>query len=66
MMIEEMMIEDMKFIKNFKKITNDAWLKGWHERNGGNITYRLTEDEVAAVKGFINEDSALHSNWSNC
>ena len=48
MMTEKMMIEDMKFIQNFKKITNDAWLKGWHERNGGNITYRLTEDEVVS------------------
>ena len=53
-----MALENMKFIQNFKKITEDSWLKGWHERNGGNITYRLTEDEVAAVKGFINEDSA--------
>ena len=61
-----MTIEDMKFVQNFKKITNDAWLKGWHERNGGNITYRLTEDEVEAVKGFINEDSEYHSNWCNC
>jgi len=53
-----MTMEDMRFIQNFKKITNDSWLKGWHERNGGNITYRLTEAEVAEVKGFINEDSA--------
>jgi len=52
-----MTIEDMKFVQNFKKITNDAWLKGWHERNGGNISYRLTEDEVVAAKKFINEDS---------
>ncbi|GKX65778.1 rhamnulose-1-phosphate aldolase [Inconstantimicrobium mannanitabidum] len=53
-----MSIEDMKFVQNFKKITEDAWLKGWHERNGGNITYRLTEEEVAGVKEFINEDAA--------
>ncbi|MPQ30737.1 rhamnulose-1-phosphate aldolase [Clostridium estertheticum] len=52
-----MNIEDMKFIQNFKKIANDAWLKGWHERNGGNITYRLTQEEVSAVKGIINDDS---------
>ena len=52
-----MNIENMKFIQNFKKITSDAWLKGWHERNGGNISYRLTEDEVTAVKGFINKDA---------
>ncbi len=56
-----MAIEDMKFVQNFKKITNDAWLKGWHERNGGNITYRLTEDEVVAIGGFINEDSKYTS-----
>jgi len=52
-----MAIEDMKFVQNFKKITNDAWLKGWHERNGGNISYRLTEDEVISAKEFINENS---------
>ena len=52
-----MTIEEMKFIQNFKRMTNDAWLKGWHERNGGNITYRLTEDEVTAVSGFVNEDA---------
>ncbi|MBU3184732.1 rhamnulose-1-phosphate aldolase [Clostridium estertheticum] len=52
-----MNIENMKFIQNFKKIANDAWLKGWHERNGGNITYRLTQEEVSAVKGIINDDS---------
>ena len=55
-----MLLEDMKFIKNFKKITEDAWLKGWHERNGGNITYRLTEDEVAGIKDFINEENTIH------
>ncbi len=52
-----MTMEDIKFVQNFKKTTNDAWLKGWHERNGGNISYRLTEDEVVAVKEFISEDS---------
>lgn len=52
-----MRIEDMNFIKEFQKITNDSWLKGWHERNGGNITYRLTKDEFLAVSSFIDEDT---------
>lgn len=52
-----MTIENMKFIKTFQKITEDAWLKGWHERNGGNITYRLTNNEVSEIKEFINESS---------
>ena len=46
-------IMDMRFMKDFMKITNDAWLKGWHERNGGNITYRLTSDEVKSIQGDI-------------
>lgn len=51
------MITELKFMKEFMKITSDAWLKGWHERNGGNITYRLTESEVEEIKSFINEDA---------
>ena len=54
-------IVDLRFMKEFGKITNDAWLKGWHERNGGNITYRLTEEEVTEIKEFINEDTELNS-----
>ncbi len=50
-------IVDLRFMKEFMKITNDAWLKGWHERNGGNITYRLTEEEVKQIERFINEEA---------
>ncbi|GFP74863.1 rhamnulose-1-phosphate aldolase [Clostridium fungisolvens] len=50
-----MALQDMNFIKTFTKITNDAWLKGWHERNGGNITYRLTEEETNGVQKYIDD-----------
>lgn len=53
----DMKVEDTKFIKEFQKITNDAWLKGWHERNGGNISYRLTKDEVEQIKQEVDENS---------
>ena len=52
-----MSMQDMKFIQNFMKMTNDAWLKGWHERNGGNISYRLTNEDVESIKDLINENS---------
>ena len=52
-----MLIEELRFIKEFKKITNDAWLKGWHERNGGNITYRLTEKEAKQIEEFTIKDA---------
>ncbi len=33
------------FLKDFVKIAGDVWLKGWGERNGGNLSYRLTKEE---------------------
>ena len=50
-----MSMQDMKFVQNFMKMTNDAWLKGWHERNGGNISYRLTSENVESIKNIIDE-----------
>ncbi|MEZ3500373.1 rhamnulose-1-phosphate aldolase [Pantoea sp. KPR_PJ] len=34
------------FVKGMVKATSDMWLKGWDERNGGNVTLRLLEEEV--------------------
>ena len=28
------------------KATSDAWLKGWDERNGGNLTLRLDDADI--------------------
>lgn len=39
-------ILESTFMKDFIKVTHDMWLKGWHERNGGNASYRLTTEEV--------------------
>ena len=35
---------------------NDGWLQGWHERNGGNLTYRMKEEEVAQCRLFFDPD----------
>lgn len=35
------------FVEGMIKATSDAWLKGWDERNGGNITMRLDETDIA-------------------
>jgi rhamnulose-1-phosphate aldolase len=34
------------FVEGMIKATSDAWLKGWDERNGGNITLRLDEADI--------------------
>ncbi len=34
------------FVSDMVKITSDAWLKGWDERNGGNVSFRLLDRDV--------------------
>ncbi|MCU9595649.1 rhamnulose-1-phosphate aldolase [Caldibacillus thermolactis] len=38
---------DSPYVKEFSKITFRLYDHGWDERNGGNISYRLTEEEVS-------------------
>lgn len=44
-------IIDSVFVQGMIKATSDMWLKGWDERNGGNISLRLLAEEVAPYKG---------------
>ena len=50
-----MSMTDISIVKKYIRMCNDGWLQGWHERNGGNLTYRLTKEEVAEMKPFFNE-----------
>ncbi|ACS87247.1 rhamnulose-1-phosphate aldolase [Musicola paradisiaca] len=34
------------FVQGMVKATGDMWLKGWDERNGGNISLRLTTEDI--------------------
>ena len=31
---------DAEFVQGFIRMANDGWEQGWHERNGGNLSYR--------------------------
>lgn len=48
-------IKDSTFMEGFKRLTADAFQKGWHERNGGNLTYRVKTEEVDAVKESLHD-----------
>jgi len=39
-------IIDAWVVQGMIKATTDAWLKGWDERNGGNLTLRLDEADI--------------------
>ena len=47
------MMTDLSIVKRYIRMANDGWLQGWHERNGGNLTYRLTKEEVAEMRPFF-------------
>ena len=32
-------------------MADDGYKQGWHERNGGNLSYRLKKGEVDAIRG---------------
>ncbi|AWW33727.1 rhamnulose-1-phosphate aldolase [Mannheimia varigena] len=38
------------FVQGMVKATYDMWLKGWDERNGGNVSLRLLDDDIASYK----------------
>lgn len=46
-------ILDVKMIQDFIRTCNDGWLQGWHERNGGNLTYRMKKEEVNECRPFF-------------
>ncbi|WP_026519493.1 MULTISPECIES: rhamnulose-1-phosphate aldolase [unclassified Butyrivibrio] len=45
-----MRVLDAEFTKGFIRMANDGWEQGWHERNGGNLSYRMKPEEVELVK----------------
>ncbi len=46
---------DISIVKKYIRMADDGWHQGWHERNGGNLTYRLTDSEVAEMTPFFDE-----------
>ena len=51
-----MKVLDAKFVQGFIRMCNDGWEQGWHERNGGNLTYRMKKEEAESVKEELKTD----------
>ena len=50
-----MRILDTKFVRGFIKMADDGFQQGWHERNGGNLSYRLKPEEVEGIRTRLND-----------
>ena len=46
-------ILDLEVVKGFVRVCDDGYSEGWHERNGGNLSYRMTKEEVEACKEYF-------------
>ena len=51
-----MRVLDSDCVKSFIRMANDGWLQGWHERNGGNLSYRMRESEVEPLIPLMDFD----------
>ena len=51
-----MEMTEISFIKGFIRMADDGWKMGWHERNGGNLSYRMKDEDVAAARPFFKKN----------
>lgn len=45
-----MKIQEAEFVRKFVRMAYDGYLMGWHERNGGNLSYRIKNEEIQAIR----------------
>ena len=53
-----MKVTETGFAKGFIRMCTDGFYQGWHERNGGNLSYRLTDTEVSQITDDIDINAA--------
>lgn len=46
-------ILDVKIVQDYIRMCTDGWEQGWHERNGGNLTYRMRPEEVEQCRPYF-------------
>ena len=51
---------DAEFVQEFIRMANDGWEQGWHERNGGNLSYRVKPEEVS-LSALVQRPSSFPS-----
>lgn len=52
-------VENQPFMRGFARLCQDGWNQDWHDANGGNLSYRLKEQEVAAVRDYFYTDERV-------
>lgn len=50
-----MSILQTNMMQGYIRMCKDGWLQGWHERNGGNLTYRMRKEEADACRPYFRD-----------
>jgi len=53
-------ILEAKFMQGFIRVAAEGYRMGWHELNGGNLSYRMKNEDVAEVKSHL---SSTQRKW---
>lgn len=46
----------MTFVQGFIRMADDGFRMGWHERNGGNLSYRIKPEEIEMIKSRLSNE----------
>ena len=46
-------------LERFRRLCFDGYLQGWHERNGGNLSYRMTAEEVDDCRSIMTDSRSF-------
>ncbi len=52
-------IEESWFVRGMVKATADMWLKGWDERNGGNVSLRVFSEDLDTCRQSLTGDRTV-------
>lgn len=48
-----MKIQDTGWFQGFLRMADDGYNMGWHECNGGNLSYRIKPEEIAGISSLL-------------
>ena len=54
-----MKVLEARFMRDFINMAQEGYEQGWHERNGGNLSYRIKPHEVEAIRDRLSD----HHDW---
>ena len=55
-----MSVLESDFVRGFIRMATDGNNMGWHERNGGNFSYRIKNEEINSIKEHLNNAEQWH------